>query len=142
MGEEKVVAAQNEKAAKIKAAADEELKDANEKKATAEGMLSKIENAQCAKHPGCKGMAGYCCPTLNFAKMHLGSAKLDGAVLACCGTSTELDSLPPIAALADDHGIKSSGFGAGAIMLSAVCGSVLTMAASRLLVRKEDSTAA
>merc|ERR1712217_220595 len=62
-----------------KQAADKDLKDATEKKAAAEGMIAKIDNAQCAKHSGCKGMEGYCCPTLNFAKMHLGSAKLDGA---------------------------------------------------------------
>merc|ERR1711972_183698 len=78
--EEKVVAAKNAEAAKIQAAADKELKEANAKKAAAEGMIAKIDNAQCAKHAGCKGLEqnGYCCPTLNFAKMHLGSAKLDG----------------------------------------------------------------
>merc|ERR1711976_217719 len=76
--EEKVVAEKNEEAAKIQAAADKELREANTKKAAAEGMIAKIDNAQCTKHAGCKGMEGYCCPTLNFAKMHLGSAKLDG----------------------------------------------------------------
>merc|ERR1712060_1014788 len=105
--EEKVVAAKNDEAAKIQAAADKELKEANEKKATAQGMLKKIDNAQCAKHPGCKGMEGYCCPTLNFAKMHLGSAKLDGASLACCGSATELDTETPDLALVEDHTVES-----------------------------------
>merc|ERR1711870_218087 len=139
--EEKVVAAKNDEAAKIQAAANKELKEANEKKATAEGMLKKIDNAQCVKHSGCKGMEGYCCPTLNFAKMHLGSAKLDGAALACCGSSTELDSETPDVALAHDHSIKSDGFGVGAIIFSAVCGSALTMASVRLSARKEDESA-
>merc|ERR1712217_786400 len=138
--EEKVVAAKNDEAAKIQAAADKELKEANEKKATAEGMLKKIDNAQCVKHSGCKGMEGYCCPTLNFAKMHLGSAKLDGAALACCGSSTELDSETPDVTLANNHSVESDGFGVSAIILSAVCGSALTMAGLRLSSRKEDQS--
>jgi len=139
--EEKVVAAKNKEAAKIQATADKELKDATEKKAAAEGMIAKIDNAQCAKHSGCKGMEGYCCPTLNFAKMHLGSAKLDGASLACCGSATELDTETPDMTLADSHSVESDGFGVGAIILSAVCGSALTMAAARLSTRKEDQSA-
>merc|ERR1712083_320883 len=116
--EEKVVAAKNEEAAKIKAAADKELKEANEKKATAEGMIAKISNAQCAKHAGCKGMEGYCCPTLNFAKMHLGSAKLDGAQLACCGGSAELASeAADVTFAANEQIAESDGFGSGAMML-------------------------
>merc|ERR1712113_927707 len=103
--EKKVVAAKNEEAAKIQAAADKELKEANAKKAAAEGMIAKIDNAQCAKHAGCKGLEGYCCPTLNFAKMHLGSAKLDGAQLGCCGSSTEMVSDPVDLASADDRTI-------------------------------------
>merc|ERR1712004_269725 len=121
--EEKVVAAKNADAAKIQAAADKELKEANAKKAAAEGMIAKIDNAQCAKHAGCKGMEGYCCPTLNFAKMHLGSAKLDGASLACCGSATELDTETPDMTLADSHSVESDGVGVSAIILSAVCGS-------------------
>merc|ERR1712194_831809 len=139
--EEKVVAAKNAETAKIQAAADKELKEANEKKTTAEGMIAKIDNAQCKKHTGCKGLEGYCCPTLNFAKMHLGSAKLDGESLGCCGGSTELDSETPDASLAENHMVQSDGFGAGAIMLSAMCGSALTMAALRLSTRKEDQSA-
>merc|ERR1712083_639705 len=128
-------------AAKIQAAADKELKEANEKKAAAEGMIAKIDNAQCKKHAGCKGLEGYCCPTLNFAKMHLGSAKLDGAQLGCCGGSTELDSETPAVALAESQAVQSDGFGAGAIMLSAMCGSAITMAVLRFSTRKEDQSA-
>merc|ERR1712039_540706 len=115
---------------------DKELKEANAKKAAAEGMIAKIDNAQCAKHAGCKGMEGYCCPTLNFAKMHLGSAKLDGATLACCGGSTELHA----EAFADTTG-ENDGFGASAMMLSAMCGSAMTLTAIRLLARKDDPSA-
>merc|ERR1711972_878213 len=138
---EKVVAAKNADAAKIQAAADKELKEANAKKAAAEGMIAKIDNAQCAKHAGCKGLEGYCCPTLNFAKMHLGSAKLDGAQLGCCGGATELDSETPDLALVENGIVQSDGVGAGAIVLSAMCGSALTLAAFRLLARKDDQSA-
>merc|ERR1711972_912015 len=139
--EEKVVTAKNAEAAKIRAAADKELKEANEKKAAAEGMIAKIDNAQCAKHAGCKGLEGYCCPTLNFAKMHLGSAKLDGAQLGCCGGSTELDSETPDLALVENGIVQSDGFGAGAMMLSAMCGSALTLAALHLSTSKGEQTA-
>merc|ERR1711870_173688 len=139
--EEKVVAAKSADAAKIQAAADKELKEANAKKAAAEGMIAKIDNAQCAKHAGCKGLEGYCCPTLNFAKMHLGSAKLDGAQLGCCGGSTELDGEAVGVILADTTVGESDGFGAGAMMLSAMCGSAMTLAALRLSTRKEDQSA-
>merc|ERR1712203_178959 len=139
--EEKVVAAKNADAAKIQAAADKELKEANAKKAAAEGMIAKIDNAACTKHAGCKDLEGYCCPTLNFAKMHLGSAKLDGASLGCCGGSMELDTETPDFALVEDNTVQSDGFGVGAIVLSAVCGSALTLAALRLSTRKEDQSA-
>merc|ERR1712056_167488 len=83
--------AKRAEAAKIQAAADKELKEANTKKATAEAMIKKIENAACAKHAGCKGLVGYCCPTLNTNKMHLGSSQLSGASLGCCGGASELE---------------------------------------------------
>merc|ERR1712232_1420301 len=138
---EKTVAAKNKEAAKIQAEADKTVAEANKKKAAAEGMITKIDNAQCAKHAGCKGLDGYCCPTLDFAKMHLGSAKLDGAQLGCCGGSTELDSETPAVALPESQTVQADGFGAGAILLSAVGGSALTMAALRLSARKEDQSA-
>merc|ERR1712217_235884 len=104
-------------------------------------MIAKIDNAQCTKHAGCKGMDGYCCPTLNFAKMHLGSAKLDGAQLACCGGSAELASEPAYEKFADNKIIESDGFGLGGMLLAAICGSSLTLAALQLSRRKEDQTA-
>jgi len=92
--EEKTVAAKNAEAAKIKAAADKVVNEATAKKTAAEGMLSKIDNAQCKKHTGCSGLEGYCCPTLNTNKMHLGSTKLDGAMLGCCGSAAEMEEIP------------------------------------------------
>merc|ERR1712107_512271 len=127
--EEKVAAAKTKEAARIQAAADKELKEANSKKAAADGMIAKIDNAQCSKHAGCKGLEGYCCPTLNFAKMHLGSAKPDGAQLGCCGGATELDTEGEIVTLATTQVSETDGFGAGAVVLSAMCGSALTLAA-------------
>merc|ERR1711972_558501 len=108
---EKVVAAKNKEAAKIQAEADKTVAEANKKKAAAEGMITKIDNAQCAKHAGCKGLDGYCCPTLDFAKMHLGSAKLSGPVLGCCGSATELNiETPTELAYADKHSMDSDSF--------------------------------
>merc|ERR1712190_234356 len=89
--EEKVVAAKKKEAAEIAAEAAKASAMATKKEAAAEGMLKKISNAGCAKHPGCKGMAGYCCPTLNFNTMHLGSTKLEGAMLACCNGAMEIE---------------------------------------------------
>merc|ERR1712217_362357 len=138
---EKTVAAKNKEAATIQAAADKTVAEANKKKAAAESMISKINNAQCSKHAGCKGLDGYCCPTLNFAKMHLGSAKLDGATLACCGGSAELASEPAYETIADNKIVESDGFGSGAMLLSAICGSILTWATLQLSRRNEDHSA-
>jgi len=101
--EEKTVAAKNAEAAKIKAAADKVVNEATAKKTAAEGMLSKIDNAQCKKHTGCSGLEGYCCPTLNTNKMHLGSTKLDGAMLGCCGSAMEMGELPLFIDLFTNH---------------------------------------
>merc|ERR1712050_580539 len=131
-----------EEVAEIQAEADKTVAEANRKKAAAEGMITKIDNAHCSKHAGCKGLDGYCCPTLDFAKMHLGSAKLSGPVLGCCGTATELNIETP-AELADvgDQNTESDGFVASAMLLSALCGSALTMAALRISKRKEEQGA-
>merc|ERR1711920_1074937 len=137
--EEKVVAAKKAEAAKIKDEADKEEAEATAKKKAAERVLAKIDNAACAKHSGCKGLVGYCCPTLNFAKMHLGSAKLDGANLGCCG-GAEMESEVEDMAFVGDRTVESNSFGAGAMVLSAIRGSALTLAAVRLSTRKEDQT--
>merc|ERR1712190_485753 len=89
--EEKVVAAKNAEAKKIAEDAAKAMATATKKKDAAEAVLKKIENAACAKHAGCKGLVGYCCPTLDFNKMHLGSSQLSGASLGCCGGASELE---------------------------------------------------
>merc|ERR1712190_29024 len=89
--EEAVVAAKKKEAAEIRAEADKAEASAKKKKEEAESMVEKIKNADCKKHPGCKGLAGYCCPTLNFNQMHLGSVKLAGAKLGCCNSATEIE---------------------------------------------------
>merc|ERR1712203_794791 len=115
--EEAAAAKLKEEAAKIQAAADKELKEANSKKAAAEGMIAKIDNAQCKKHSGCKGLEGYCCPTLNFGKMHLGSAKLDGKNLGCCGGAEMENEEVEDMALVEDRTFESNNFGTGAMVL-------------------------
>merc|ERR1712190_87999 len=71
--------------------ADEEVKKANEKKDAANSMLASIKKAKCSAHPGCKGLTGYCCPTIDYSHMHLGgiSSKLNGPQLGCCGGADE-----------------------------------------------------
>merc|ERR1711870_11273 len=76
--EEAVVAAKKKKAADIQAEADEAEARATKKKGKAEEMVRKIKKAECAQNPGCKGLTGYCCPTLDFNHMHLGNVKLAG----------------------------------------------------------------
>merc|ERR1711948_237271 len=90
--EEKVVAAKTAEANKIAAEAAKATAAATKKKAAAEAVLKKIDNAACAKHAGCKGLVGYCCPTLDFNKMHLGSSELSGASLGCCGGASDHES--------------------------------------------------
>merc|ERR1712056_108291 len=89
--EEKVVASKNAEAKKIAEEAAAATAAATKKKNAAEAVLKKIENAACAKHAGCKGLEGYCCPTLDFNKMHLGSSQLNGESLGCCGGASELE---------------------------------------------------
>merc|ERR1712203_357295 len=139
--EEKVVAAKNAEAAKIKDEADKEEAEATAKKSAAEGVLAKIDNAACAKHSSCKGLTGYCCPTLNFGKMHLGSAKLDGENLGCCGGAEMENEEVEDMALVEDRTFESNNFGTGAMVLSAICGSAPTLAAVRLSTRKEEQPA-
>merc|ERR1712217_881517 len=106
--EEKTVAAKTHLAEKIKAAADKSTHEANVKKAAAEAMLKKIDNAKCTKHAGCKGLTGYCCPTLNTNKMHLGSTRLDGENLGCCGAVAEIELAETIGDSVADTNASSS----------------------------------
>merc|ERR1712083_1110998 len=89
--EEGVVDKMEVKAKTIKSEADEEVKKANQKKDAANAMLASIKKAKCSAHPGCKGLAGYCCPTIDYSHMHLGgtSSKLSGPQLGCCGGTEE-----------------------------------------------------
>merc|ERR1712087_465570 len=133
--EEKAAAAKDALAAKIKSKADAAVHEAQEKKAAAQGMLAKIENANCKKHKGCSGLVGYCCPTLNFGKMHLGSAKLDGMMMACCGSAEELANTPSL-----DRQIEASsgGFGVISLLVAAATGSLVTALVLQMIMGKED----
>merc|ERR1712050_645357 len=131
----KAAAAKDALAAKIKSEADAAVKEANLKKAAANSMLAKIDNAQCKKHKACKGLVGYCCPTLNFGKMHLGSAKLDGESMVCCGAAEELANAPSL-----DREIEASshGFGVISLLVAAATGSLMTALVLQMSMRKED----
>merc|ERR1711957_745488 len=125
--EERVVATKDAEAATIKAKAHKTVEEANEKRAASEAMLNKIDNALCSKHPGCSGLTGYCCPTLDTSKMKLGSTKLDGAVLGCCGAAIEVATETVVKmATSDPKPAQSQSFGVVSILLAAVSGSAVT----------------
>merc|ERR1712190_400812 len=104
--EERIVEAKKRLAAQSKARADAAAKAAKDKRAVANNMLKLIEEAQCKKHAGCSHLEGYCCPTLDFNSMHLGSAKLAGPTLACCNAADEIE----IAAFESAPTSESTGF--------------------------------
>merc|ERR1712176_488997 len=89
--EEAIVDSMQVKAKTIKSEADEEVRKSNQKRDAANDMLARIKKARCSVHPGCKGLVGYCCPTIDYKHMHLGgvSSKLSGPVLGCCGGTEE-----------------------------------------------------
>merc|ERR1712187_395623 len=77
--EEGVVDKMQVTAKTIASEAAEEVKKANEKKDAANAMLASSKKAKCSAHPGCKGLAGYCCPTIDYSHMHMGgTSKLNG----------------------------------------------------------------
>merc|ERR1711862_42734 len=90
--EEAIVDAKKQQAAQSKARADAAASHAKAKRDAADAMLKKIDNSQCKKHIGCANLEGYCCPTLNFNSMHLGSAELAGVNLGCCNAAEEIET--------------------------------------------------
>merc|ERR1712151_1124609 len=126
--EDKIVSAKKKEAAEIQAKADKVSSEAETKKAAAETMLKKIDNAQCSKHAGCKGLTGYCCPTLNTNKMHLGSTKLDGENLGCCGTAVEM--------MDGAETIPARNVDSVALLVAALAGSGVTALAFKLSTGK------
>jgi len=144
--EEKVVAAKTAEANKIAAEAATAMAIATKKKNAAEAVLKKIDNAACAKHAGCKGLEGYCCPTLNFSKMHLGSSHLDGENLGCCGGASELES-EEVEALSANSKSEAAphefghGFGLSYVFLAFVVGSAVTAAVLKSFSRPAGNDA-
>merc|ERR1711920_515077 len=101
------------------------MASATKKKNAAEAVLKKIENAACAKHAGCKGLEGYCCPTLNFNKMHLGSSHLDGESLGCCGGASDLE-IEEVEAMSTEADNSAQEFGLSSVFLAFVTGSAVS----------------
>merc|ERR1712203_354331 len=128
--QEKIVQDANHEVTEIESLATQKKQEALAKQAAAQSMIKKIENAQCSKHAGCKGLTGYCCPTLNTNKMHLGSQKLDGESLGCC-TSQEL--------VAEVTAPTSGTFGAASMLLAAFTGSALTAVALKFFPGKAST---
>merc|ERR1712032_593787 len=112
----------NAEAKKIAEEAATAMATATKKKDAAEAVLKKIDNAACAKHAGCKGLVGYCCPTLDFNKMHLGSSELSGASLGCCGGASELE-IEEVEAMSTESATSAQEFGLSSVLLAFVTGS-------------------
>merc|ERR1712066_1215793 len=136
--EERVVASKNAEAKKVAAEAATAQATATKKKNTAEAVLKKIENAACAKHAGCKGLEGYCCPTLNFNNMHLGSSHLDGESLGCCGGASELeiDEVEEVEAMSTESDHSAQQFGLSSVFLAFVAGSAVSAAVLKASSRR------
>merc|ERR1712050_236688 len=143
MGEEKVVAAKNAEAKKIAEDAAKAMATATKKKDAAEAVLKKIENAACAKHAGCKGLVGYCCPTLDFNKMHLGSSQLSGASLGCCGGASELEieEVEEVEAMSTESATSAQEIGLSSVLLAFVTGSAVSAAALKAFSRQTGNDA-
>merc|ERR1712050_699972 len=128
---------------KIAAEAAKATAAATKKKAAAEAVLKKIENAKCAKHAGCKGLVGYCCPTLDFNKMHLGSSQLSGASLGCCGGASELEieEVEEVEAMSTESATSAQEFGLSSVLLAFVTGSAVSAAALKAFSRQTGNDA-
>merc|ERR1712217_266818 len=141
--EEKVVAAKTEEADKIAAEAAKATATATKKKNAAEAVLKKIDNAACAKHAGCKGLVGYCCPTLDFNKMHLGSSQLSGASLGCCGGASELEieEVEAMSTKLNSGEVAPQEFGLSSVFLAFVTGSAVSAAVVKASSRQAGNDA-
>merc|ERR1712107_863820 len=142
--EQDVVDAMEVKAQTIKSAADAEVKKANQKKDAANAMLASINKAKCSAHAGCKGLVGYCCPTIDYSHMHMGgtSSKLDGPTLGCCGSSEEaLEAVEVEPAEIESAGEPQSAGLFAPVLAAFVAGSAVTAAVFKLTFAKEKNDA-
>merc|ERR1712217_764430 len=141
--EEKVVAAKTAEANKIAAEAAKAMATATKKKTAEEAVLKKIDNAACAKHAGCKGLVGYCCPTLDFNKMHLGSSELSGASLGCCGGASELEieEVEAMSTKLNSGEVAPQEFGLSSVFLAFVTGSAVSAAVVKASSRQAGNDA-
>merc|ERR1712190_419706 len=142
--EEDIVDSMEVKAKTIKSAADEEVKKANQKKDAANNMLAKIKKARCSAHPGCKGLVGYCCPTIDYSHMHLGgvSSKLNGPVLGCCGGTEEaIEAVEVEPAEIEAAGEQQSAGLFASVLAAFVAGSAVTAVVFKLTSAKDKNDA-
>merc|ERR1711972_1269334 len=142
--EEGVVDSMEVKAKTIKSEADAEIKKANDKKDAANAMLASIKKAKCSAHPGCKGLAGYCCPTIDYSHMHLGgtSSKLSGPQLGCCGgTEEELEAVEVQASETQSASEPQSAGLFTSVFAAFVAGSAVTAAVFKLTSAKDKNDA-
>merc|ERR1712151_243144 len=89
------------------------------------------------------GLDGYCCPTLDFNKMHLGSSELSGASLGCCGGASELEiqEAEEVEAMSTESASGSQEFGLSSVFLAFVTGSAVSAAALKAFSRQAGNDA-
>merc|ERR1712032_1575353 len=112
-------------------------------KDAANAMLACIKKAECSAHAGCKGLAGYCCPTIDYSHMHMGgtSSKLDGPQLGCCGgAEEETEGVEVQAAEIEAAEPQSAGLFAS-VFAAFIAGSAVTAAVFKLTSAKEKNDA-
>merc|ERR1712032_104359 len=113
-------------------------------KDAANAMLACIKKAECSAHAGCKGLDGYCCPTIDYSHMHMGgtSSKLDGPQLGCCGGSEEaIEAAEVEPAEIEAAGAPQSAGLFASVFAAFVAGSAVTAAVFKLTSAKEKNDA-
>merc|ERR1712083_431180 len=63
-------------------------KDAADKaEALSNGIAKQLHDAKCDSHSGCSALQGYCCPTFDVSRYHLGESPKWGVTLGCCSAA-------------------------------------------------------
>merc|ERR1711920_1081326 len=63
-------------------------KDAADKaEALSDGIAKQLHDAKCENHSGCSKLQGYCCPTFDVSRYHLGESPKWGVTLGCCSAA-------------------------------------------------------
>merc|ERR1712083_723585 len=65
--------------------------EADKEEALSNGIAKQLHDAKCETHSGCSALQGYCCPSFDVSRYHLGESPKWGATLACCSAAATDD---------------------------------------------------